>query len=115
MDVQIMTFDGPRSDEVVAASQRAGRERILPLIEANPDLRAGLLGGLRCVGPQGVEFLVVLARDPSALELLQQVVMTSELLPGEDPALLSGPSRVDRCVTTDVFGALSQLASGVQA
>jgi hypothetical protein len=114
MYVQIMTFDGPRSAALVAASRRAARERIAPLIEADPELRTGLLGGLRAVGPDGAECVVELARDASALDTLAQVVMSSELLPGEDPALLPGPSRVDRYVISDVFGPLSELLAGVQ-
>ena len=114
MYVQIMTFDGPRSAALVEASQRAGRERIAPLIEADPELRTGLLGSFRAVGPDGAECVVQLARDASVLDTLGKVVMSSELLPGEDPALLPGPSRVDRYVVSDVSGPLSELLAGAQ-
>ncbi|MCW0211774.1 MAG: hypothetical protein OJJ54_00280 [Pseudonocardia sp.] len=114
MYLQIITFDGPRSAAVVEAARRAGRERIAPLVEANPELRAGLLGGFRAVGPDGAECVVQLARDAAALDTLEQVVMSSELLPGEDPALLSGPSRAERYVVSDAFGPLSELVAGAE-
>ena len=113
MHVQVMMFDGPRSAEAVAAADRAGRERITPLVDAHPALREGLLGGLRCVAPDGAECVVVLARDEAALDTLGRVVLSSELLPGEDPALLTGPDRVLRFTSTDAFGPLAGLLAGV--
>jgi hypothetical protein len=112
MHVQIMLFDGPRSAEAVEASTRASRERVAPLIESDPELRTRLLGAFHGLGPDGAECVVVLAHDASALDALQRLVMTSELLPGEDPALLSGPSRVDRFAASDVFGPLAGLLTG---
>ncbi|HEY9493432.1 MAG TPA: hypothetical protein VIR15_01150 [Intrasporangium sp.] len=115
MHIQIISFDGPRSSEVVEASSRAGRDRIAPLIEADPDLRAQLLGGFRGVGPDGAECVVILARDAAALDSLERLVVTSELLPGEDPTLLHRPSRVDRYDTSESFGHLAELLAGVQS
>ena len=112
MHVQIMLWDAPRSDEAVQASARAGRERIAPLVAAHPELRDRLLGGLRAVGPDGAECVIEIAHDDAALDLLGQLVMTSELLPGEDPALLTGPDRIQRYVTADVFGQLADILSG---
>ena len=85
MHLQIMTFDGPRSPELVEAAARAGRERIQPIIAADPELNTRLLGGFRAVAPDGGECVVTLARDAAAFALLHQRVMASELLPGEDP------------------------------
>jgi hypothetical protein len=107
--MQIMLFDGPRSDAAVQASARAGRERIDPLVESHPDLRHRLLGGIRAVGPDGAECVVVLAEDQDAIDTLDRVVMTSELLPGEDPALLPGPDRVQLYTSTDLFGRLADV------
>jgi hypothetical protein len=115
MHVQIVTFDGPRSPDIVEASARAGRDRIAPLIEANPTLREGLLGGFRAVAPDGAECFVAIARDAAALDLLGQVVMTSELLPGEDPALLPGPDRTDRYEVTGLAGRLGSLIEDLEA
>lgn len=109
MHVQIMLFDGPRSEAAVEASRLAGRERIAPLIASHPDLRDRLLGGVRAVGPDGAECVVVLARDEGALDTLGEVVMTSELLPGEDASLLGGPDRVYRYTSSDVFGPLADV------
>jgi hypothetical protein len=107
-----MMFDGPRSEAAVQASQRAGRERIDPLVASHPGLRAGLLGGVRAGGPDGAEVVLVLAEDDAALDLLAQVVTTSELLPGEDPALLTGPDRVIRYTSAEVFGPLTERLAG---
>ena len=109
MHAQIMIFEGPRSAEAVEASVRAGRERIEPLVQAHPGLRDRLVGGVRAVGPDGAEYIVELALDAAALDELGRLVRTSELLPGEDPALLPGPDRVVRCATVDAFGPLADL------
>lgn len=107
MYVQIMLFDGPRSDEAVEASRRAGVDRIAPLIASHPDLRDRLLGGMRAVGPDGAECIIELAADEAALDEVGRLVMSSELLPGENLALLSGPDRIERYETVDVFGPLA--------
>ena len=107
MHIQIMLFDGPRSREEVAASERAGRERIEPLVQAHPGLRERLLGGLRAVGPEGAECVISIARDEAALDELGRLVMSSELLPGEDVALLPGPDRVERFAAVHAFGSLA--------
>ncbi|MGV1007225.1 MAG: hypothetical protein ACOYBY_01295 [Dermatophilaceae bacterium] len=104
MHLQIVSFDGPRSPEQVAASERAGRERIMPLIDADPQLRSRLLAGYHCVGEDGAEVTVVVAQDEAFFDAMERLIMTSELLPGEDPALLTTPSRVQRFAVHDVFG-----------
>ncbi len=119
MYVQILFFDGPRRAEFVEASRRAGRERIAPLIDADPELRTRLIGGFRGLGADGAEVILSLARDEAAIDALERLVMTSELLPGEDPALLTTPSRVVRYAVDDVqdvFGALGAMLAntGVQ-
>lgn len=115
MHVQIISFDGPRNSELVEASARAGRDRIAPLIAADPDLRTRLLGGLRAVGPDGAECVVIVAHDADALDCLDRLVRTSELLPGEDATLLQRPSRVDRYDSSETFGQLADLFAGVQS
>lgn len=106
MFAEITEFYGPRSLELLAASERAGHERIQPLILANPDVVAGLLGGFRALGPDGAEVFVQLARDEATLDAIANIVWNSELLPGEDPALLPGPDRVQRLEVTETFGPL---------
>ncbi len=112
MHLQVISFDGPRSEDVVAASHRAGRERIEPLIESDPELRSRLLGGVRGLGPDGAECVLVLAEDDAALDALQHLIMTSELLAGEDPALLTGPTRINRYAVSDSFGRLAEMLAG---
>jgi hypothetical protein len=72
-------------------------------------LRHRLHGGVRAVASDGAECVVVLAEDEDALDTLGRVVMTSELLPGEDPELLPGPDRVLRYSSTDLFGPLADV------
>ncbi len=115
MHIQIVSFDGPRSPEQVAASARAGRERIAPLIAADPELRARLLAGYHCVGDDGSEVTVVVAADEAFFDTMERLIMTSELLPGEDPALLTGPSRIQRFVVKDTFGAAATATDSVGA
>lgn len=115
MFVQIATFDGPRSPAMVEASTRAGRDRIGPLIDADPGLRASLLGSVRAVAEDGGECIVVLAEEAEALDRLGHLVTTSELLPGEDPTLLPGPSRVVRYESVQAFGRLAELLAGAES
>lgn len=112
MHAQVIAFAGPRTAEHLAASQRAGRERIAPLVESHPELRAGLLGGFRGVGPDGGEIVVELAVSEEVLETFERVVMSSELLPGEDPSLFTPPTRVERFTVTDTFGPLRSALGG---
>ncbi len=115
MHLQIVSFDGPRSPEQVAANERAGRERIAPLIDADPELRARLFAGYHCVGDDGAEVTVTIAADEAAFDTMKHLIMTSELLPGEDPALLTGPSRVQRFVVQGAFGAAANATAAAGA
>jgi hypothetical protein len=93
---QIVYFDGPRSPEVVAASERAGRERILPAVSADPEIRAGHCGTFVLRQPDGTQLVLILADSAAALDRGDAVTTATQLLPGEDPALLTGPDRVER-------------------
>lgn len=88
---QLTWFDGPRSQAQVAADDRAGRERIWPAVRAvDGSVGAWILRA------DGLGMLVLgLASSVGTLEEVQRAIMTSELLPGEDPALLTGPDRQD--------------------
>jgi hypothetical protein len=85
-------FDGPMSAPVRDAARRAGRERIGPVL-------AGHAGTVRSMVLWQRELrrmlVVTLAVSVDALEDGQRTVLSTELLPGEDPALLPGPDRVD--------------------
>jgi hypothetical protein len=96
MYAQALWFDGPRSAEVVAAHERAGLERIEPAISAHPELMDELVATLAMRRPDGGELIVTIMETESALDRATAVIMSTELLPGEDPALLTNPDRVER-------------------
>lgn len=104
MYARLITFDGPRTTEQVAASATAGRDRIGPLFDADPTCRDGLVAGYRAVGADGSEVVFVVATSTAVLDRMARLATTSELLPGENPGLLTGPSRVAVYEVTDDFG-----------
>ena len=95
MYAQLVYFDGPRSVELVAAIDRANVERIGPAIMADPWLKDELVANYALRRPDGGEVNVTIVKSEEALRRGQQVVMSTELLPGEDPALLPGPDRIE--------------------
>jgi hypothetical protein len=95
MYAQVTFFDGPRSAELVQANERAGRERITPAVEADPALRDELVSLHVLRGPDGAELVMGITRTRAGLDRVQEVLGATELLPGEDPALLPGPDRVE--------------------
>ena len=89
--LQITSFHGPRDPRWNVALRRAGADRIWPAIREVP----GITGDMVCVAPDGGALALTLAVSIEALEAAVQALMTTELLPGEDPALLTGPDRVE--------------------
>jgi hypothetical protein len=96
MHAQVAFFDGPRSSELVAAAERAGRERITPALLADPQTVADHIATYVLRQPNGGEIVVVVTRTEEALDRAGEIIMSTELLPGEDRALLPGPDRVER-------------------
>lgn len=96
MYAQVTYFDGPRSPEVVAASHRAGRERITPALLADAEVMADHVATYVLDGPDGGQVVVAIARSQSSLDRAVEVILGTQLLPGEDPALLGNPDRVQR-------------------
>lgn len=96
MYAQIAYFDGPRSTELVAANERAGRERIMPAILGDPEVNGAHVATFALRQPDGTEAVVVIADTEAALDRGRQIIMNTELLPGEDEALLPGPDRSER-------------------
>jgi len=85
-------FDGPISDDVHRAAERAHRERIAPAMRT----QAGASRALVLWQPQRRTSLVVSTADSvESIEAGQRLIATMELLPGEDPALLPGPNRIE--------------------
>ncbi|MGI9005383.1 MAG: hypothetical protein ACR2FU_04145 [Streptosporangiaceae bacterium] len=96
MIAQIAYFDGPRSPEVVAASDRAGRDRITPAVSADRELSAGHRGTFVLRQPDGTQLVIWLADSAATLDRGEAILAATPLLPGEDPALLTGPERFER-------------------
>ena len=91
MYAQLTYFDGPRTPEQLTAEDLAGQERILPAVsKLGHSLRVYLLRR-----SDGSEVVVSIADSEQALLDAQKAIMGTGLLPGEDPALLPGPDRVE--------------------
>jgi hypothetical protein len=111
MYAQLMLFDGPQSPEVVAAADRADVQRIRPLLEANPQVIDDVVAQYDLRQADGGRALLMVTGAEATLDAVVELVMTSDLLPGEDPALLPGPTRVERYV---VVGSLTADQAGAR-
>jgi len=103
----VMQFNGPRSAELVAAGDRASEERLRPIMMAHPRVREDFVGLLSLRQADGRQLTVLVMHSAEGLDLVRELVMSSELLPGEDPALLPGPDRVDVYTVTEMIGSLA--------
>jgi hypothetical protein len=91
MYAQLTYFDGPRSPEQIAADDFAARERIVPAVsELDHSYRVYVLRR-----DDGSQVVVSIADSEQALLDAQKAIMGTDLLPGEDPALLRGPDRIE--------------------
>lgn len=90
---QVVSFDGPRTVEHVEAMERADRERLWPAVRDLP----GQVGTFVGRGPDGASVVVSLTTSLQAVEDAHTAIAATDLLPGEDPALLTGPDRVQIC------------------
>jgi hypothetical protein len=88
--MQVVEFSGPRTEEWVAAEQRAATDRLGPAT-AGID---GIVSVTRMRATDNAYIVVVLAESMDAFDAALQAITSTELLPGEDPELLSGPDRV---------------------
>jgi hypothetical protein len=91
MHAQLTYFDGPRTPEQVAAHDFASRERIRPAVS---DL-GHRFRVYRLRRDDGSEIVVTIADSEQDLLDAQKAIMSTELLPGEDRALLTGPDRIE--------------------
>lgn len=96
MYAQLLQFDGPRAPELDAAAERAGIERITPAILADPPTAADLVCTYVLRHPDGGQTVLIVANTTQTLDRIHEIVMDTDLLPGEDPALLPDPDRVVR-------------------
>jgi len=98
MYAQLTYFDGPRTPEQLAAQDFAGRERIQPAIS-----KLGHRFNVYILRrDDGSTVVVSIADSKDALLDAQKAIMSTELLPGEDPVLLPGPDRIDLYPVIDV-------------
>ena len=88
---RFMYFDGPRAPEQAAAEDLAGRQRIWPAIRNLSGLVAIYVLRGRDLG----SVVITLTTSAESLDAAARAVMSTELLPGEDPALLPGPDRIE--------------------
>jgi len=88
---RLMYFDGPRAPEQAAAEDLAGHQRLWPAIRG----LSGLVGMYVLRGPDLGSVVITLATSVEALDATARAVMSTELMPGEDPALLPGPDRIE--------------------
>ena len=91
MHAQLTYFDGPRTPEQIAASDFARRERIVPAVsKLDHSYRVYVLRR-----DDGSQVVVSISDTEQALLDAQKAIVGTELLPGEDPALLRGPDRIE--------------------
>lgn len=109
----VVEFDGPRNAAQVAADQRASRERVGP---AAMQVQ-GALGALVLRGGDGTMVTVAFADSAVTLDATSLAIRSTPLLPGEDPALLTGPQRYTTCevVGDDVAEFLRRAGAAVPA
>lgn len=84
--LQLTTFTG-RDEDWCAAFDRSGEERIWPAVKDLP----GIVGVLAGSTPDGDRVALSLTDSVEALEANAAAIMSTELLPWEDPAHLTGP------------------------
>jgi hypothetical protein len=85
----LVHFDGPLSEARQAAATRAFEDRIRPALTRLP----GHVATILLAGPGDSFVVAALATSLEALEAGGVAVNSTELLPDEDPALLTGPDR----------------------
>src|ERR1700748_2786575 len=91
MYAQLTYFDGPRTPEQIAAEDFAGRKRIIPAVsQTGHRFRVYVMRR-----DDGAQIVVSVADSEQALLDAQKAIMSTELLPGEDPTLLPGPDRIE--------------------
>ena len=88
--MNVVEFFGPRTEEWVAAEQRASADRLGPATEGID----GIVSVIRMRAADNAYQVVILAESMEAFDRASQAIMSTELLPGEDPALLGGPDRI---------------------
>ena len=89
---QVSWFDGPRSAAENEAMRRAGELRIGPAIA---DVDGHCCTYVLTRPEDSAVVVIAFASSTETLSRMADAVYSTTLLPGEDPALLAGPSRVE--------------------
>ncbi|RSM86693.1 hypothetical protein DMH04_13005 [Kibdelosporangium aridum] len=89
MHAQLTFFDGPLTPEQIAAANYAGCKRIGPVLSSF-NVQTYVLQR-----PDGSTVVINIADSEQTLLDAQKAVLSTELLPDEDPALLPGADRVE--------------------
>jgi len=88
----VIWFDGPLAQPVLDAARYGGEHRLTPAIQATP----GTVRGFALFDPERRAVCVLnLVTSVDVLDDLARAANRTELLPGEDPALLPGPDRAE--------------------
>ena len=97
---QVTWLNGIGDPEVARAAERGGRERIMPALR---DVD-GLVGVLVLHSDDSRIVVLGTATSREAHNEVQRRIMSTPLLPGEDPALLPGFDRIEfgRVVAADI-------------
>jgi hypothetical protein len=88
---QLTYFDGPSTPELAEAADVAGRLRIWPAVRGISGLVGVYVLRARDLG----RVVITVATSVETLEAGQRALLSTELMPGEDPALLPGPDRIE--------------------
>ncbi len=107
---RLMHFDGPRTPEQAAAADLAGRHRIWPVIRGVH----GLVGLYVLRRRDLADVVITLATSVETLDAVARAAMSTGLMPGEDPALLPGPDRIEIHHVTDCHLPTSALADSTE-
>lgn len=107
--LQLLVFDGPRTPQWSAAYERAGTDRMYPAVRH-------LSGWVQHLGGSGTDngkVSISLADSVETLEAAGAAIMSTELLPGEDPDQLTGPDSfaILRLLHADVPAGAGQMAA----
>jgi hypothetical protein len=93
----LVTFEGPRDATQVAADRRSNRDRAWPAASQVD----GVAGSLTLRGDDGAMVVIAFAASDAAHEAAREAILSTPLLPGEDPLLLRGPDSSTACAVTD--------------
>jgi hypothetical protein len=88
----VVWFDGPLSPARIEAARAGFRVRIKPITSQHPGL---VQGWVLFPAERQSAAVLTLTTSLETLEAIGQAINSTALLPGEDPALLTGPDRID--------------------